>query len=930
MSQATSSTYFLLDSQQGLNAEKGWRVQALTNLQVTPQGLQLSPLPSVPVPLKDGEGTFGKITNPTGVVVDSDGVIYIADTEQHQIFKLTRRDSFQVWATFFRISQGPFTSDRFVYIPAANRLERWQALRQEVPRNLDEVEVIHDRVFDAIRASQLILCYIQTHDQEKVKNLCNPVAEEREIDRETIAETWEAPYPAHLPAGNICQSSIESLPCLGGLGNAPRQFNEPRGLAISQTGNLYVADTKNHRIQVFALPSLALQAIWGKRAGINDVTAPVPTPPECELLPEQQICWGQPIAGSQPGEFNEPWDVIVDGDENVYIADRNNHRLQKFDRRRHSFIPIDGTRLNAHCFQVLYGTQKGERFVFIPARRRLERWSSSFGGDPNNESEISILDTTIDTQDTARKLILEILNARGATDILVEWDRDYPLESDPGFDSPTHLAIDANGLIYVVDQAKSYVKVLDREGRVLKNIEFVSDVFGQFPPGAIAVDVNGKLVLANDKGLHRFDWKTGDRDDCCCGTLKDGCTSMAIDTKGDLIVVGSGGVGLIPPPTELENKGVYFSQSLDSDIYRCQWHKILLDVGSIPTGTSINVWTYTSEIELLSSDIQALQPEDWHTGQVNARDFLILSPPGRFLWLKIELTGNGIDTPLLQRLKAYFPRLTYLQYLPAVYQADPISKDFLERFLSIFETVLGSVETKIDRIAQYFDPDGVPDRAFLEWLAGWVDMTFYQSWSLETCRRLLRHAPELYRLRGTPAGLKRWLSLAFGVEAEILEHFRLRQGAYLNQQFVLGERSHLWNNTLLDRWSLGDTHLGELSLEETAPTVDRLSATAHRFTIFIPATQLHPPAKERQIRALIDAEKPGHTQYALNSVEPRLRVGVQSRLGMDTLVGSYPRLVLNHCSTLGSDAVLNSAPEAKTNMMQVGDRRRIGVNSVVR
>ena len=903
MSPTTASTYFLLDSQQGRNAEQGWRVQALTKLQVTAEGLQLSPLPAVAKPLQDNAGTYGGLSDPTGVAVDAEGAIYIADAQQHRIFRLIRRDSFQVWATFFRISQGPFASDRFVYIPAANRLERWKASRQEFPQSFDEVEVIRERVFDEIRASQLILCYIQTHEYDKVTNLCNPITEEREIEQETIAETWEAPYPSHLPAGKICQSSIEYLPCLGGLGNAPRQFNEPRGLAISKTGNLYVVDRKNHRIQVFALPRLVLQAIWGKRAGAADVTVPVPTAPECEPLPEQQIRWGQPIAGSNPGEFNEPWDVVVDDREMVYIADKNNHRLQKVDPRTSKFTPIDGTRLIAHCFQVLYGTHKGDRLIFIPARKRLELWSSSLGRDPSNESEISILSTTIDTQDAARQLVLETINARGATDILVEWDRDYPLESDAGFESPTHLAIDSNGFIYVVDRAKNYIKVIAREGRVFKNIEFVSDVFGQFPPSAIAVDANGKLVLANGKGLHRFDWRVGDRE--CCGKLTDCCTSMAIDINGDLIVVGSNGVGQIPPATEFEQKGTYFSQSFDSDIYRCQWHKILLDTSSIPTGTSIKVWTYTSEIELLPSDIQALQPEDWHTGQINASDFLILSPPGRYLWLKIEFSGSGIDTPILRRLKAYFPRSSYLQYLPAVYQSDPVSKDFLERFLSIFETVLGSVETKIDRIAQYFDPDGVPDRAFLEWLASWVDLTFYQSWSLETCRRLLRHAPELYRLRGTPAGLKRWLSLAFGVEAEILEHFCLRQGAYLNQQFVLGERSHLWSNTLLDRWSLGDTHLGELPLQETMPTVDRFSVTAHRFTVFIPAAQLRDPTRESQIRALIDAEKPGHTQYTLNSVEPRLRVGIQSRLGMDTLVGAYPRLVLNHCSTLGYDAVLN-------------------------
>jgi hypothetical protein len=293
------------------------------------------------------------------------------------------------------------------------------------------------------------------------------------------------------------------------------------------------------------------------------------------------------------------------------------------------------------------------------------------GRDPSNENEISILSTTIDTQDAARQFVLETLNARGATDILVEWDRDYPLESDAGFESPTHLAIDGNGFIYVVDQAKNYVKVLDREGRVLKNIEFVSEVFGQFPPRAIAVDANGKLVLANGKDLHRFDWREGDRYEGCCGKLKDCCTSMAIDINGDLIVVGSNGIGQIPPATEFEQKGIYFSQSLDSDTYRCQWHKIMLDAGSIPTGTSIKVWTYTSEIELSPSDIQALQPEDWQTGQINASDFLILSPPGRYLWLKIELAGNCTDTPILRRLKVYFSAIELFAILASRLSSRP-------------------------------------------------------------------------------------------------------------------------------------------------------------------------------------------------------------------------------------------------------------------
>lgn len=838
MTEIASPTYYILNNQQGRNPEEGWRVQTLDKLQISSSGLQLLSLPSSPVPLKDARGTFGGLTNPTGVAVDARGVIYIADATKHQIFRLTRREKLQVWAKFFRINQGPFKSDHFVYVPTANRLERWRAARQ-APVNFAEVEVIKERVFDEMRARKLILCYIQTQPPDTTTNLCNPVTETRELDKETIGEVWEAPYPQHLPAGKICQSSIDYLPCVGGLGNAPRQFNQPRGLAISSKGLLYVADSQNHRIQIFALPYLALTAIWGTNT-----------------------------AGDNLGEFNEPWDVVVDKEENVYIADKGNSRLQKYDYHQRDFISIDGTNLRADFFQILYGNLKGDRFVFIPARRRLELWPSSLGRNPNNLSEVTIISNNIDTIDAARQLILEILNAKGATDILIEWSRNYPLETDVSFDSPTHLAIGAEGYIYVVDDGKDYVKVLDREGRVIKQVSFVNEVSG----------------LSN------------------CVT----------DTNGDIIAINSylGEVYLIPPPSRFTNQGTYFSHSFDSNIYRCQWHKIILQTETIPTGTSIRIWTYTSEEELTESDIQALQPEDWHTGQVNAEDFLILSPPGRFLWLKIELAGNGTVTPTLKQMKVYFPRLSYLQYLPAVYQAEPVSKDFLERFLSIFETVLGSVENKIDRIAEYFDPDGVPDREFLEWLAAWVDMKFYQGWSLETCRRLLRHAPELYRQRGTVAGLKLILWLAFGVKVEILEHFRLRRWLFLNGQSSLSGGAVLWGNQILNSPLLGEnSSLGDLTLEGTPePIDDMFSAFAHRFSVFIPAAGSRSD-KETQIRALIEAEKPSHAQYTLQKVEPRLRVGVQSALGFNTLVGAYPRLVLNYCSTLGCDTVLNCAPE---------------------
>ncbi|MEH2048245.1 phage tail protein [Nostoc sp.] len=905
MSELSTPTYFFLDSQQGRTSAQGWRVESLTKLQITAVGLQLALQPSPPVPLKDAQGSFGGLTNPTGVARDSQGNLYIADGSQHQIFRLTRRDGFEVWATFFRINQGPLKSDRFVYVPTAHRLERWRPSRQPTPQSFTEVEMICETVWNETQAQQLVLQYLQTHEPDPGSAVCNPVVVERNLAQETISEVWQAAYPKHLPAGEICKSSIDYLPCLGGLGYQPRQFNQPRGLAVSHRDWLYVADTKNHRIQVFALPSLTLIQVWGTGT-----------------------------SGSVLGAFNEPWDVVVDSHENVYIADKGNHRLQKFATHRHQFVSIGGSQLRSQVFQVLYGTQQGDRFVYIPARRRLERWDAGLGRDPVSLSEVTIINETVPTLEVARQLVLASLNAKGSTDILVDWVTVYPLETDPAFESPTHLAIDADDWIYVIDQARTEVKVLDAEGRVVNHLTYVSEFSGHLPPTAITVDANGKLVLANSDGLHRFDLRMGGRYEGCCGTWVGHCTSLSAEPSGDVIAVGGDlkGVAQVPPSQRFEDQGLYLSRMLDSQIDRCPWHKIRLHFQPFPLATQLQVWTYTANTELSSLEIQALLPEDWLTGQINGEDFLVLSPPGRFLWLKIQFAGNGSASPVLQDMEVHFPRQSYLQYLPGVYQTDPISKDFLERFLSIFQTVLGGVEHQIDHLAEYFDPDGAPNRLFLEWLAGWLDMTFYQNWSLETCRRLLRHAPELYRQRGTAAGLKQLLWLALGVQVEILEHFRLRQWLFLNSQSTLGGRSHLWGNAFFNEAFLGDTaDLGTFSLVGESTSIEEsFAGDAHRFSVFISAAQCQSPIVERQIRALIAAEKPAHTQYFLHKVEPHFRVGVQSTVGLNMMVGSYPQPVLNHCATLSKDTVLNSTPEThNTPAIQVG-RDRLGVNTSLR
>jgi DNA-binding beta-propeller fold protein YncE len=115
------------------------------------------------------------------------------------------------------------------------------------------------------------------------------------------------------PAGNRirrilgCDGSTVPVPCMGGA-DGTTGFNSPRGLLVSPSRPaLFVADSGNHRIQVFDIDAFQLVGIWGQT---NLSSTPQP--------------------GSQPGQFHTPSALAGDSSGNVYIVDYGNQRVQKF------------------------------------------------------------------------------------------------------------------------------------------------------------------------------------------------------------------------------------------------------------------------------------------------------------------------------------------------------------------------------------------------------------------------------------------------------------------------------------------------------------------------------------------------------------------------------------------------------------------------
>ena len=85
----------------------------------------------------------------------------------------------------------------------------------------------------------------------------------------------------------------------GTFGSGNGQFDGPDGIAVDDSGNVYVSDYGNNRIQKF-------DSEWHLHHQVGHL-------------------------GSGNGQFNDPEGVAVDNSGNVYVADSDNNRIQKFD-----------------------------------------------------------------------------------------------------------------------------------------------------------------------------------------------------------------------------------------------------------------------------------------------------------------------------------------------------------------------------------------------------------------------------------------------------------------------------------------------------------------------------------------------------------------------------------------------------------------------
>lgn len=102
--------------------------------------------------------------------------------------------------------------------------------------------------------------------------------------------------------------------------------------------------------------------------------------------------------------------------------------------------------------------------------------------------------------------------------------------------------------------------------------------------------------------------------------------------------------------------------------------------------------------------------------------------------------------------------------LPAVLQED----SFVRRLTAGLDEVLAPAVSALDCLEAYVDPLLAP-ADFLEWVSSWFSEVLDENWPPRRRRQFAAQAVEMFRTRGTPAGLRRELELSSGGQVEISE-----------------------------------------------------------------------------------------------------------------------------------------------------------------
>ena len=311
-------------------------------------------------------------------------------------------------------------------------------------------------------------------------------------------------------SGNISTVAGNGTSGFGGDGGAATaaQLNFPRGMALDGSGNLYIADRNNHRIRkVDSSGNISTVAGSATRGFSGDGAA------------------------ATSARLWSPWDVAVDGSGNLYIADSSNHRIRKVDSSGNiSTMAGSATR----GFSGDGGAATDAQLNF-PNSVAVDGSGNLYIADTDN-SRIRKVDSSGNISTVAGN----------GTD---GHSGDGAAATDAQLNFPDRVVVDGSGNLYVADTLNNRIRKVNSSGNIstvagggtsLANGIAATTALLNFPYG-VAVDGSGNLYIANtgNNRIRKVD-SSGNISTVAGGSIGDGRAAVAAQLNFPRVVEADG------------------------------------------------------------------------------------------------------------------------------------------------------------------------------------------------------------------------------------------------------------------------------------------------------------------------------------------------------------------------------------------------------
>jgi streptogramin lyase len=358
----------------------------------------------------DGTGASARFWNPYGVVVDSAGNVYVADTSNHTIRKITPGgvvSTLAGWAGFSGGTDGTGANARFNN-PYGVALDGAGNLYVADTSNNTIRKVTPGGVVSTLAGVAGISGSADGTGANA--RFCDPqgVAVDS-AGNVYVADTSNYTIRKVTPAGVV--STLAGRAWSAGSTNgtgANARFNYPSGVAVDTSGTVYVADTSNHTIRKIT-PGGVVSTLSGLAGS-----------------------WGYADGTSTNARFNHPYGVAVDSTGSLYVADTSGCNLRKITPAGEV-----GTLAGlAGCAGNAEGTGSAARFS-NPAGVAVDSAGSLYVADSANHT------------------IRQVTPAGGVSTLAGVMPGSYGSVDGTGanarFNGPSGVVVDSAGNVYVAD-----------------------------------------------------------------------------------------------------------------------------------------------------------------------------------------------------------------------------------------------------------------------------------------------------------------------------------------------------------------------------------------------------------------------------------------------------------------------------------------------